>query len=258
MAEKEIHTVGLGEVRRVAPRNRASKAMKLVKEYVRRHSGVETVSVSNAVNEELWKSGARNPPKSLEIQVLVEEGTAHVELAGGEFELEEEEAEEVEEAVEELSDEELAERNVDEVKELVESGAVEAERALDVEYAGKNRKTLIEWLQGRVEETSEEAEEETDEEPEGEVEEEAAEETEEVEEEPEKTEEEETGEEDTSGDETYDLPEDVVETLEEGTIGEGKEAAKELGKQEFEKLLNFEEAHQNRKGMKKWLRSNMN
>lgn len=250
MAEKEIHTVGLGKVRRVSPRNRAAKAMKLIKEYVRRHSGVETVSVSNAVNEELWRSGARNPPKSLAIQVLVEEGTAHVELAGGEFELEEE-AEEVEETVDELSDEELAEKNVDEVKELVESETVEAERALDIEYAGKNRKTLIEWLQERVGEEEESEE--------------VGEEVEEVEEEPEEkedtgeeeTEEEEIGEE-TSEDETYDLPEDVVETFEEGTIGEGKEAAKELGKQEFEKLLNFEEAHQNRKGMTKFLRSNMN
>ncbi|MFB6294747.1 MAG: hypothetical protein ABEI97_03230, partial [Candidatus Nanohaloarchaea archaeon] len=61
-----------------------------------------------------------------------------------------------------------------------------------------------------------------------------------------------------SDDETYDLPDDVVATFEDGTIDDGKEAAKELGKQELEKLLNFEEAHQNRKGMKKWLRSNMN
>ncbi|MDY6777096.1 MAG: hypothetical protein SVU32_00395 [Candidatus Nanohaloarchaea archaeon] len=54
------------------------------------------------------------------------------------------------------------------------------------------------------------------------------------------------------------IPEDVRETLKEGTIDEGKEAARELNKSDFELLLNFEEQHQNRTGMKKFLRSNMN
>ncbi len=254
MAEKEIHTVGLGQVRKVAPRRRAGKAMKLVKEYVRRHSGVERVSVSNALNEHLWADGARNPPRNVEVQVLVDDGTAHVELADREFSLPEEEdeaAEEVEAA--ELTDEELAEKNVDEVKELVDGGAVDPQRALDVEYAGKNRKTLIEWLQDRI--GGAESTDEAEEEPVAEPAEDGADEA------PDKTatdEEPETDETEESADETYDLPDDVIETFEEGTIAEGKEAGKELGKQELEKLLNFEEAHQNRKGMKKWLRSNMN
>ncbi|MDY6769217.1 MAG: 50S ribosomal protein L31e [Candidatus Nanohaloarchaea archaeon] len=242
MADTEIHTVGLGEVRRVAPRNRASKAMKLLKEYVRRHSGVQTVSVSTAVNEALWADGAANPPNSIDVQVLVDDGTAHVELADIEFDLPEDEEEEEEPAAEELTDEELAEKNVDEVKDLVDTGAVDAQRALDVEYAGKNRKTLIDWLQDRLGDETDEAEEDT----------------ESVEDSDESEDEEGEAEDEESGDETYDLPDDVVETFEDGTIGDGKEAAKELGKQELEKLLNFEEAHQNRKGMKKWLRSNMN
>jgi hypothetical protein len=181
------------------------------------------------------------------VQVLVDDGTAHGELADREFELEEEEETEEAGTGEELTDEEIAEKNVGEVKELVDAGAVEAQRALDIEYAGKNRKTLIEWLQGRVGDEAEEVDEE-----------------EAVEEEPEEAavEEEETGgEEDAgedSGEETYDLSDDIIAVFEDGTIGDGKEAAKELGKSEFEKLLNFEEAHQNRKGMKKWLRSNMN
>ncbi|MDY6769872.1 MAG: hypothetical protein SVU88_02765 [Candidatus Nanohaloarchaea archaeon] len=243
MAEKELHTVGLGQVRKVAPRNRASKAMKLLKEYVRRHSDVDSVSVSTAVNERLWQDGAASPPRSVDIQVLVDDGTAHVELADVEFDLAADEETGGEAAPADLSDEELAEKTVDEVKDLVADGAVDAERALDVEYAGKNRKTLIDWLQDRVETdadgedagTGEDSGTEEDEEPE------AA----------------DDAAEDSPG-ETYDLPGDVVETFEDGTIDEGKEAAKELGKDELEKLLNFEEAHQNRKGMKKWLRSNMN
>ncbi len=82
-----------------------------------------------------------------------------------------------------------------------------------------------------------------------EVKEEAAEEAEESEEESEDESEE--------SDETYDLEEELVEVLKEGSISEGKEAVKEMNKADFEKILNFEEAHQNRKGMKKFLRSNM-
>ncbi|MDY6771019.1 MAG: hypothetical protein SV186_03625 [Candidatus Nanohaloarchaea archaeon] len=70
-----------------------------------------------------------------------------------------------------------------------------------------------------------------------------------------------TQEEDEAQDEEADdfsaIDDDVREVLEEGTIGDGKEAVKELNKADFELLLNFEEKHQNRKGMKKFLRSNM-
>jgi ribosomal protein L31E len=53
------------------------------------------------------------------------------------------------------------------------------------------------------------------------------------------------------------IPEGVRETLKDGTIDEGKEAVQGLNKSDFELVLNFEEKHQNRKGMKKFLKSNM-
>ncbi|MDY6789249.1 MAG: 50S ribosomal protein L31e [Candidatus Nanohaloarchaea archaeon] len=53
------------------------------------------------------------------------------------------------------------------------------------------------------------------------------------------------------------IPEEVREVLEEGTISEAKEAVKSMNKADFEGLLEFEEKNQNRKGMKKFLRSNM-
>ncbi|MCJ7450448.1 MAG: 60S ribosomal protein L31 [Candidatus Nanohaloarchaeota archaeon QJJ-9] len=53
------------------------------------------------------------------------------------------------------------------------------------------------------------------------------------------------------------IPEDVRDTLSEGTIGEGKDAVKEMNKADFELLLEFEKSHKNRKGMKKFLESNM-
>ncbi len=240
--EKHIYTVNLRKANAVSRHRRTSKAMTLLREYVQQHSKVDTLKFSNALNEFMWQHGASNPPRSVEVQVVEQYCIAHIELADIDFELPEEEEEpEPEMDFEDLKDEEIAELTVDEVKELVENNAISAQRALDIEYAGKNRKTLINWLERRVEEpeTAEEAEQEI------EAEEEEAEEAAEAEEAEEES-------------ETYDLPEDVIDTLRNGTIGDGKEAARQLGKQDFEKLLNFEEAHQNRKGMKKFLKSNMN
>lgn len=233
MAERHIYTVNLRPAKKVSRRKRAGKAIRILKEYVQHHSATEDVSISHNVNEAVWRDGAVRPPKSVEVQVIEEGGTAHVELADRDFEVEQ--PEEAEEAFEDLKDEEIAEMNVDAVKEAVEDGTISAERALDIEYAGKNRKTLIEWLDNRSEPGDAEEAEDEDLEPQ-----------------PEESAEAEADE------ETYDLPGDALDVFRDGTIDEGKEAARELGKQEFEKLLNFEEAHQNRKGMKQFLRSNMN
>lgn len=247
MAERHIYTINLRKAKAVSQHRRAGRAMNIIREYVQHHSAPDELSISNAVNEQVWENGATNPPASIEVQVVEQDEVAHVELADRDFELEEPEPEEADEpdvSGDELSDEEIAEMTVDEVKDLVEGNAIAAQRALDIEYAGKNRKTLIEWLERRIDEpeTADEAEEEVE--------------AEEVEAEEAIDEAEQEAEE--AAEETYDLPDDVVETFRNGTIDDGKDAAKELGKQEFEKLLNFEEAHQNRKGMKKFLRSNMN
>lgn len=240
MAEKHIYTVNLNPAKAASRQKRAARAMRIVREHVQRHSQVDDLSISNAVNEQIWANGGQKPPRSVEIQVVEDGGTAHVELADRELVLEEPEEAEASEAGEELTDEDIAEENVEDVKSLVRDGIVEAERALDIEYAGKNRKTLIEWLEERTGDADDEPAADAD----VDAEEDAVEDTDDASEE--------------AGDETYDLPEETLDVFREGTIGDGKEAAQELGKEEFEKLLNFEEAHQNRKGMKKFLRSNMN
>ncbi len=243
MAETHIYTVNLRKAKAVSRHRRAGRAVNILNEYVQQHSQFDTISVSNRVNEVIWEDGAQHPPNSIEVQVVEDSGVAHVELADVEFELpeEDEEPETPEQEFADLKDEEIAEKTVDEVKELVENNAISAQHALDIEYAGKNRKTLITWLESRTgePETVEEAEDEV------------AAEAEEAEDALKEAEEK-------DAEETYDLPDDVVTTFRDGTIDDGKEAARSLGKQEFEKLLNFEESHQNRKGMKQFLRSNMN
>lgn len=113
-------------------------------------------------------------------------------------------------------------------------------KMLDVQFLEEEDYLLVGLAEADLEKRTEEpVEEKVEEETEG------TEEIEEVEEIEEKEE------------ETYDLSEEVIEVFKEGTIAQGKEKVKEMNKADFEKLLNFEKAHQNRKGMKKFLRSNM-
>lgn len=120
---------------------------------------------------------------------------------------------------------------------LVEAADVDREAAVEREPAAEEiEEDIEEELEEAMEEAAAEEFAEEEEQEAGEVEEEA---------EPEEEE------------ETYDLSDEIRDVLKEGTIPEAKEAVKSLNKADFEKLLNFEEKHQNRKGMKKFLRSNM-
>lgn len=59
-------------------------------------------------------------------------------------------------------------------------------------------------------------------------------------------------------DRTFDqLSDGVRETLEDGTIPEGKDALEGVSADELELALKFEKQHQNRKGMKTFIRSNL-
>jgi large subunit ribosomal protein L31e len=42
----------------------------MLKEYVRRHMKVDTVIISNEINEQIWSRGISKPPRSLKIRVV--------------------------------------------------------------------------------------------------------------------------------------------------------------------------------------------
>lgn len=172
----QIHTVGLGKARKASSRKRAKKAIKIIKDYIRNHIS-DDFKISKRLNQEVWKDGAKNPPRKVKIQATSLEGTTYIGLV----------------------DEDLA-------------GVKPEEEAPQ---------------EGETEESEEESGEETEEEKE-----------------------------EKPGDE-IDLPEDVKEALREGTIDEGKDAVKTLDKDGLERSLNFEKENKNRKGMKKFIRSNL-
>ena len=55
----------------IAPRNkRANKAMKILKEFAKRHMKSEKIVISTVINEIIWKNGITNIPKRIEVKMI--------------------------------------------------------------------------------------------------------------------------------------------------------------------------------------------
>ncbi len=60
---------------------RAKRAIKALRELVKRHMKVEEVKISNAVNNFVWNHGARKPPAKIRVIVEKKGNVAYVDLA---------------------------------------------------------------------------------------------------------------------------------------------------------------------------------
>lgn len=151
------HTVNLSRARAFSRRNRAKKAMSILREKLEELEG-EEVSISPEVNARIWEKGAEKPPARLEVDVVDTSSGLQAVLAGEEPEETEdtgevEETEEPEETGETGEDyEEVVSGTVGEAKEAVqEMDDPDYEAILEAESDNKDRKTLKEWLESRIE-----------------------------------------------------------------------------------------------------------
>ena len=83
MSEERIYIIPLKEAYYVPRPKRANKAVKLIREFVKRHAKVERVKLAEEVNEYIWKRNREKPPRRIKVKVVVhrEEGEAEVFLA---------------------------------------------------------------------------------------------------------------------------------------------------------------------------------
>ncbi len=60
--------------------NRAARAVKLVRQFIARHFGVdpENVRISNEVNEYIWRFGIEKPPRRIRVYAKKDEETGIV------------------------------------------------------------------------------------------------------------------------------------------------------------------------------------
>lgn len=77
-----IYTIPLTRIYWGRRRNRADRAIRLIRKFVARHFHVDQVIIDPSVNEYIWSRGREKPPRRITIRVIrVSEGVAKVLLA---------------------------------------------------------------------------------------------------------------------------------------------------------------------------------
>ena len=77
-----LYTIPLGRVDEVPRYKRAAKAMRVIREFVRKHMKTEEVKIAPEVSEQIWKRGIENPPRRVTVNVEKDkDGVATVSLA---------------------------------------------------------------------------------------------------------------------------------------------------------------------------------
>lgn len=143
-------TVNISKAKTASRQSRAKKAVSVLKSHFE-----ENVKVSPELNEQIWSKGIENPPSK--VTVSLENGTLYpAEEFESETQEEKEETDQTEEAEDkssESSDEnysEVVDGTMDEVKDRVgELQDPDFEALVEAEEAGKDRKTMKEWLENQ-------------------------------------------------------------------------------------------------------------
>jgi large subunit ribosomal protein L31e len=64
------YTIPLKRVYWGRRRNRAARAVRLVREFAARHFGVENVLISEGVNKLIWSNGIEKPPRRIRVKIV--------------------------------------------------------------------------------------------------------------------------------------------------------------------------------------------
>ncbi|MEM2879182.1 MAG: 50S ribosomal protein L31e [Candidatus Bathyarchaeia archaeon] len=95
--EERFYTIPLGKAWIVPPNKRAPKAIRIIRDFIKRHMKLEAkrgneeeeetprrVIISNEVNEKIWSRGIEKPPRKIRVRAAKDkEGNVTVYLAEG-------------------------------------------------------------------------------------------------------------------------------------------------------------------------------
>lgn len=83
MPEERIYVIPLGKAKRATRNRRARMAMKLVREFLRRHMKSEEIKLDQGLNRKLWEHGAEHPPSRIRVRaVKQDDGSVEASIAG--------------------------------------------------------------------------------------------------------------------------------------------------------------------------------
>ncbi|MEM1784725.1 MAG: 50S ribosomal protein L31e [Candidatus Bathyarchaeia archaeon] len=95
MVEERFYTIPLGKAWIAPSKKRAPRAIRIIRDFIKRHMKVETLEgsegaesrkiiISNEVNEKIWERGIEKPPRKIRVKAVKDiEGNVTVYLAEG-------------------------------------------------------------------------------------------------------------------------------------------------------------------------------
>ncbi len=81
---ERVYVIPLRDAYRAPRKKRAKVAIRIIREFVKRHLKVEEVKIGNDVNEYVWSRSIEKPPRRVKVKVVKEEDVAEVSLAESE------------------------------------------------------------------------------------------------------------------------------------------------------------------------------
>jgi len=70
IVEEKAYTVNLREAWKAPTKGRTPRAIRVLREFVKRHMKVDSVIVSNEINEQVWARSIERPPRKLKIRAV--------------------------------------------------------------------------------------------------------------------------------------------------------------------------------------------
>ena len=78
---ERIYTIPLRDVKKVSRTIRSPRAVRYVKEFLKRHMKSENIKLDSSVNEKIWERGIQKIPPKIKVKAVKEEdGSVSVSL----------------------------------------------------------------------------------------------------------------------------------------------------------------------------------
>ena len=77
MSEESIETIltipFYPKLNKTPPYKRTPRAIRMLKEFIKRHTKVDEVIITNELNEHMWRRGIQKPPRKVMVRAIIEE-----------------------------------------------------------------------------------------------------------------------------------------------------------------------------------------
>lgn len=70
---ERVYIIPLRDVKRVPRTIRSPKAVRLVREFLKKHMKAENIKIDNSVNEKIWERGIQKVPPKIKVKATKEE-----------------------------------------------------------------------------------------------------------------------------------------------------------------------------------------